>query len=61
LVTAVAELTATSVEQLLDRHFAAMLAQQQQLVFAVQQLARLQALLPVPQPATTVPPTGQLK
>ena len=56
LVAAVAQSTANSVEQVLDQHFTALLRQQQQLVSAVQQLARPQAAVSLP--SSSSPPTG---
>ena len=57
LVAAVAQSTASSVEQALDQHFTALLRQQQQLVSAVQQLARPQAAVSLP--LSSSPPTGE--
>ena len=48
LVTAIAQSTTSSVERALDQHFTHLLRQQQQLVSAVQQLARPQAAVSLP-------------
>ena len=60
LVTAVAQSTASSVKQSFDRHFGNILRQQQELVLAVQQLARARVQAPTAPPTTATPPAVQL-
>ena len=57
LVTAIAQSTTSSVERVLDQHFTSLLRQQQQLVSAVQQLARPQVAVSLSSLSSN-PPTG---